>query len=110
MASLTLVIGNKNYSSWLLRPWLVLKHAGIPFEEIRIPLYQPDSDTRLAEYSPSGLVPVLRDGALTVWDSLAICEYLAEQFPQPRLWPEDRAARGEGSHRAVRVLSRDAHA
>jgi glutathione S-transferase len=93
MSTLTLVIGNKNYSSWSLRPWLVSVHFGIPFEEVRIPLYQSDTQARLAEWSPSGLVPVLRDGALTVWDSLSICEYLAERFPQLALWPSDHSAR-----------------
>ncbi len=93
MNPLTLVIGNKNYSSWSLRPWLVLRHLGIAFEEVRIPLYRPDSVGALAVWSPSGKVPVLHDGDLRVWDSLAICEYLAERFPDQRLWPEDRAAR-----------------
>lgn len=93
MDTLTLIIGNKTYSSWSLRPWLALKHAGIPFAEIRIPLYQPESTPRLRELSPSGRVPALKAGDLTIWDSLAICEYLAEQFPQHELWPDDVAAR-----------------
>lgn len=88
-----LVIGNKSYSSWSLRPWLMLKHAGAPFEEQLIPFEQPDTAARIAQVSPSGRVPVLVDGALTVWDSLAIGEYLHEKFPLARLWPEDRAAR-----------------
>ncbi|MDA8383361.1 MAG: glutathione S-transferase family protein [Betaproteobacteria bacterium] len=90
---MTLVIGNKNYSSWSLRPWLLLKQAGIPFREVRIPLYTPDSKVRMLAYAPTGKVPVLRDGDTTVWDSLAICEYLAESFPEARLWPTDRRAR-----------------
>lgn len=90
---LTLVIGNKNYSSWSLRPWLVLRQAGIPFEEVRVPLYTPESLVELGRWSPSGLVPLLRDGELKVWDSLAICEYLHERFPEHRLWPADAAAR-----------------
>ena len=93
MADLTLVIGNKNYSSWSLRPWLVLKQAGIPFREVRIPLYTPDSKRQMLAYGPTGKVPVLRDGDTTVWDSLAICEDLAESFPQANLWPTDRRAR-----------------
>lgn len=92
MSELTLIIGNKNYSSWSLRPWLLLKYAGIPFSEIRIPLYSSEWDNILS-HSPSGKVPALRDGGLTVWDSLAICEYLAESFPGPQLWPSDKDAR-----------------
>lgn len=93
MESLTLIIGNKAYSSWSLRPWLAMKHVGIPFAEIRIPLYQPESAPRLRELSPSRRVPALKAGDLTIWDSLAICEYLAEQFPQHKLWPDNVAAR-----------------
>lgn len=88
-----LVIGNKNYSSWSLRPWLVLAHAGIAFEEEVIPLDQPGTAAALRKASGAGRVPVLVDGALTVWDSLAICEYLAERFPEKALWPRDVAAR-----------------
>ena len=93
MSELTLVIGNKNYSSWSLRPWLVLKQFGIPFTEIRIPLYGSDAKANILRHSPSGKVPVLHDGDITVWDSLAICEYLAERFPQQQLWPAQPAAR-----------------
>ena len=93
MNRLTLVIGNKNYSSWSLRPWLVLRHLDIPFDEVRVPLYRPDSAAALASLSPSGLVPVLHDGDMRVWDSLAICEYLNERFPEHRLWPESPEAR-----------------
>jgi glutathione S-transferase len=92
---LTLVIGNKNYSSWSLRPWLVLKQAGIPFTEVHIPLYVGDWRERVLKHSPSGKVPALEHGAVKVWDSLAICEYLAEQFPEKQLWPADIAARAE---------------
>jgi len=93
MGALTLVIGNRNYSSWSLRPWLLLREAGIPFTEIRLPLYGSDASRRLAEHSPSGKVPVLHDDDLTVWDSLAICEYLAERFPEKAMWPEEPQAR-----------------
>jgi glutathione S-transferase len=93
MAALTLVIGNKNYSSWSLRPWLLLRQTGIPFEEIRIPLYQNATRERIASLSPSGLVPVLRHGEVTVWDSLAICEYVHELYPDCALWPADQTAR-----------------
>ncbi|MEW6331913.1 MAG: glutathione S-transferase family protein [Pseudomonadota bacterium] len=90
---LTLVIGNKNYSSWSLRPWLVLKQAGIPFREIPVSLYTETSRAEIKKYSPSGKVPALIDGALTVWESLAICEYLADKFPEKQLWPADAAVR-----------------
>ncbi len=88
-----LVIGNKAYSSWSLRPWLLMTHAGIEFDEERIALYQADSRERMQRYSPAGRVPVLVDGDLTVWDSLAICEYLAEKHPEKQLWPTDVHAR-----------------
>jgi glutathione S-transferase len=93
MASLTLVIGNKNYSSWSLRPWLFLKHGGIPFAEIRIPLHTHETRERIAQYSPSVRVPVLLDGVVRVWESLAICEYIAERFPEACGWPIDQHAR-----------------
>jgi len=93
MPDLSLVIGNKAYSSWSLRPWLLLRESGIPFQEILIPLYQPDSPRLIRERSPSGRVPALIDGATTIWDSLAICEYLAERFPEARGWPEAPMAR-----------------
>ncbi len=88
-----LVIGNKNYSSWSLRPWLLARQAGIPFEEIRLRLGSEGFAAELHRYSPAGRVPVLVDGDITVWDSLAICETLAERFPRARLWPEDPKAR-----------------
>jgi len=92
-APLRLVIGNKRYSSWSMRPWLVLKAFGIPFEEVRILLDRPDTSSKIAEYSLAGRVPVLISGEMTIWDSLAICEFLAEQYPLMNLWPEDLAAR-----------------
>jgi glutathione S-transferase len=92
--ALTLVIGNKNYSSWSMRPWIALKGASIPFDEVVIPLYTGDADKqRILSYSKSGKVPVLIDGATTVWDSLAIIEYAAERFPDARLWPDDAGKR-----------------
>ncbi|ARU21744.1 N5-carboxyaminoimidazole ribonucleotide mutase [Ralstonia solanacearum] len=87
------MIGNKNYSSWSLRPWLLARQAGIPFEEIRLRLGSESFAAEVRRYSPAGRVPVLVDGDLTVWDSLAICETLAERFPRARLWPEDPKAR-----------------
>ncbi len=92
-SGLKLVIGNKNYSSWSMRPWVAMTAFGIPFEEVRICLDRPDTSSRIAEHSAAGRVPVLIDGETTVWDSLAICEYLAEQFPDKALWPHDVAAR-----------------
>ena len=87
----TLYIGNKNYSSWSLRPWVLMKTAGIPFREERITLYHEGSHERILEKSPSGKVPCLHDGERVVWDSLAIAEYLAERHPG--LWPADATAR-----------------
>jgi glutathione S-transferase len=91
MSALTLVIGSKAYSSWSLRPWLLLKHVALPFEEIVIPLYLETTRETLLRYSPSGKVPALVDGATTVWESLAICEYVAERCPDA--WPRDAGAR-----------------
>ncbi len=90
---LTLIIGNKNYSSWSMRPWVALTAFGIPFTEVRVLLDQPDTSSRIAEYSAAGRVPVLIAGDITIWDSLAICEYVAEQFQELHLWPQDVAAR-----------------
>lgn len=93
MAKLHLVIGNKNYSSWSLRPWMALTMAHIPFDETVIPLDQPQTRKRILEHSPAGTVPVLHHGKLTVWESLAILEYLADTFPDKKLWPQGKAAR-----------------
>ena len=96
---LKLYIGNKNYSSWSLRPWVLLKQAGIPFQEVlaRFDSFDPESQFKatLAGISPTGKVPVLVDGDLTVWDTLAIAEYLAETYPDKQLWPQDKAARAQ---------------
>lgn len=92
-SGLKLVIGNKNYSSWSMRPWVAMTAFGIPFEEIRILLDRPDTATQIARYSASGRVPVLLTQEGAIWDSLAICEYLAEQFPEKAMWPQDTAAR-----------------
>jgi glutathione S-transferase len=93
MAESTLYIGNKNYSSWSLRGWLMVKESGLAFDEVLIPLDEPNTRTELLRLSPSGRVPALRHGELTVWDSLAIGEYLAELCPQQQLWPADPARR-----------------
>ena len=93
MSGLALVIGNKNYSSWSMRPWLLMRRLGIEFEEVKISLRQPDALDRKLSYSPAGKVPILVDGNLRVWDSLAIIEHLAERFPEKQLWPADGEAR-----------------
>ncbi|MDD2761008.1 MAG: glutathione S-transferase family protein [Methylomonas sp.] len=103
--AITLIIGNKNYSSWSLRPWLFLKHHGIAFNEVRIPLYRDDTSARIAEFSPAGKVPVLLDNDLTVWDSLAILEYLSERFPRTQGWPVSPAERAK-----ARSLAAEMHA
>ena len=89
-----LVIGDKAWSSWSMRPWLVLKRAGAEFSETTVPLRKgAATEAAIAAVSPSGMVPALIDGELTIWDSLAICEYVAEKHPQAGLWPADPAAR-----------------
>jgi glutathione S-transferase len=93
MAAFTLVVGNKNYSSWSLRGWLAARLAGIEFEERLVRLSEPGSRAELLSHSPAGKVPVLKHGARVVWDSLAIVQYLAEQRPQAGLWPADPDAR-----------------
>lgn len=104
MSGLVLYIGDKNLSSWSLRPWLVMKQAGIAFTERTIRLDRPETRAELADVSPSLRVPCLFDDELTVWDSLSICEYLAEKFPDKNLWPADRAARA-----AARSVSAEMH-
>lgn len=88
-----LVIGNKNYSSWSLRPWLLLRHFQLDFEEIRVPLFVPGYQDELGRYSASQKVPVLLDDGITVWDSLAICEYISEKYTAGKALPEDQAER-----------------
>jgi glutathione S-transferase len=103
--SLHLVIGNKNYSSWSFRPWLAMKVAGITFEETVASLDAADFKTRLAALGGSGRVPVLIDGELRIWESLAILEYLAEKFPAAGLWPQHPAARAR-----ARAIASEMHA
>ena len=100
-----LVIGTKRWSSWSMRPWLALKHAGVAFDERVVPLRQHGSTEAIAQVSPTGLVPVLKDGELVVGDSLAICEYLAECLPEAGLWPQDKAARALGRAAAAEMHS-----
>ena len=102
--SLTLVIGNKNYSSWSMRPWIAMKANGIPFKEVLIPLYLPGSKEEILRHSPAGKVPILIDGDQAVWESLSILEHLAEKFPDAKLWPSDARAR---SH--ARSISSEMH-
>jgi glutathione S-transferase len=105
MAQLTIVIGSKRLSSWSLRGWLALRLTGAAFEEVVIPLDQPTTRRRILAHSPAGRVPVLKDGAVTVWESLAICEYLAERFPAAGLWPDEPAARA-----LARAVAAEMHA
>lgn len=100
---LKLVIGDRNFSSWSLRPWLAAKQAGLPFEEVSVRLRAADTRENILKHSPSGKVPCLFDGSAVVWDSLAICEYLAELAPS--LWPAERVARAE-----ARSVSAEMHA
>ncbi len=104
MTKPTLIIANKNYSSWSLRAGLVLMRTGLDFDEIVIPLDTPETRDAIAVHSPTGKVPVLRVGDLSIWDSLAICEYLAETVPGAGLWPADAGARA-----AARAVSAEMH-
>ena len=99
---LKLVVGDRNYSSWSLRPWLVLKQSGLPFEEISIRLRERNTRTEIFKHSPSGKIPCLVDGGTVVWDSLAICEYIAEKAPS--MWPTDSRSRAE-----ARSISAEMH-
>jgi len=107
MASeLALVIGNKKYSSWSMRPWLVLKHVGAPFDEIHVPLYQGETTKqKILAHSPSGKIPALRHGELTICDSLAICEYVNERWLDGRGWPADLRARAKARAAAAEMHS-----
>ena len=105
MSGLTLVIGNKNYSSWSLRPWLAMRHAGIPFEERLVLLFDENWREAIAAVSPSGRVPVLLHGEQRVWETLAILEYVNELFPEAGLWPGDRDARAH-----ARAVATEMHA
>ena len=103
--ALTLIIGNKNYSSWSFRPWIAMKVAGIAFDEVVISLDAADFKTRVSKISGTGKVPALDDNGIHVWESLAILEYLAEKFPAAKLWPSDAAARAH-----ARAISSEMHA
>ncbi len=99
-----LVIGNKRFSSWSLRPWLILKQFGISFEEKLILLDMPETRDQIAQYSEAGKVPVLVDGKIKVWESLAIAEYLNEKYPEKQMWPKDLEARA-----LARAISNEMH-
>lgn len=101
----TLVIGNKNYSSWSLRAWLYLRQSGIDFAEHRVPLFTDTSKDALARYHAAGKVPILIDGAVTVWDSLAIIEYVHEHWKQAARWPAGRAANASARSMACEMHS-----
>lgn len=105
MAKPHLIVGNKNYSSWSFRPWFAMKVAGIPFTEEVIALDQPGTKRAILSHSGAGRVPVLHHGKTTVWESLAILEYLAETFPEANLWP-----RAKGARAVARSISNEMHA
>jgi glutathione S-transferase len=102
---LTLIIGNKCYSSWSLRPWLAMAAKGIPFSEVLIPLAHPNTKAQIEQYSPSGLVPVLKYGNLIVWESLAIIDFVAEKHPEAKLWPEDIELKAVARSLSMEMLS-----
>ncbi len=104
MSDLHLILANKAYSSWSMRPWVALKAQGLAFKETVICLDQPDTGAKIKAFSASGKVPALQHGDITIWDSLAILEYLAETFPEKRWWPADKKARA-----AARAVSAEMH-
>lgn len=104
MAQLELFIGTRAWSSWSLRPWLALKQAGVPFKETLIELRAPDSKATFLKHSPAGKVPILKVDGFAIWDSLAICEYVAEAFPAAKLWPADPMVRAR-----ARAVSAEMH-
>ena len=103
--ALTLIIANKTYSSWSMRPWLLLRHFEIGFDEVVIPMDRPATRAEMLRHAPTGKCPALRDGEVAVWDSLAIVEYLAERHPDLPIWPVDRAARA-----TARSIAAEMHA
>lgn len=105
MTKLTLYVGNKNYSSWSLRPWLAMEAAGIPFEDVVIPFDFPAGNPKFREISPTARVPVLHHGDVRVWESLAIIEYVADLFPDAGIWPQDMAERAAARSYSMEMLS-----
>ncbi len=102
--ALTLVIGNKAYSSWSLRPWILMTQFGIRFKDVTVPMNLPETRKNMLRHGPAGQVPVLHDGKLRIWDSSAIIEYLAEKYPAKAIWPRSRAARAH-----ARCISAEMH-
>jgi glutathione S-transferase len=102
---LKLILANKAYSSWSLRPWIVLSHFKIPFEEVVVPMDQPDTRANMLKYAPTGKCPSLHDGKIGVWESLAIIDYVAEAYPEKAIWPRGKAARAH-----ARSLASEMHA
>ena len=100
-----LILGNKNYSSWSMRPWIAMRQMGLAFEEVVIPMNQPDTRARMLDHSPTGLVPTLVDGDVTIFETIAILEYLNDKFPQAGLWPKDIGVRAH-----ARAISAEMHA
>ena len=101
----TLFIANKAYSSWSMRPWLLMASMGIPFEEVVIPMARPDSKKKMLKHSPGGKMPALKDGDIIAYESIAVIEYIAEKYPQKNIWPKNKAARA-----LARSLSAEMHA
>ncbi len=102
---LKLVVANKAYSSWSLRPWILLAHFKIPFEDVVIPLDEPDTRANILKYAPNGKCPSLHDGKIAVWELLAIIDYVAEAFPEKAIWPRSKGARAH-----ARSLAAEMHA
>ena len=102
---LKLILANKGYSSWSLRPWILLTHFRIPFEEVVIPMDQPETRAAMLRYAPTGKCPSLHDGKIAVWESLAIIDYVAEAHPEKAIWPRGKAARA-----LARSLAAEMHA
>ena len=102
---LKLILANKAYSSWSLRPWILLTHFKIPFEEVVIPMDEPETRANMLKYAPTGKCPSLHDGKTAVWESLAIIEYVAETHPEKAIWPRAKAARAH-----ARSLANEMHA
>lgn len=105
MSNLVLYIGNKNYSSWSMRPWLAMKGCGVPFSEVLIPFNDEGGNPKFKEISPTGRVPVLHHGDVRIWESLAIIEYVAELYPDAGLWPQAPADRARARSYAMEMLS-----
>src|SRR5579871_2366012 len=105
LMTLKLVVANKAYSSWSLRPWILLMHFRIPFEEVVIPMDRPETRAEMLKNAPTGKCPSLHDGKISIWESLAIIEYVAEAFPEKAIWPRAKAARAH-----ARAISNEMHA